>query len=83
MNTAAQGTASFIFNPTRDTLFINATFSGLSGPIVMAHIHKGAFGAAGDIITPLTMMVRGNQLRGYLTGADISQARIADYLDGE
>ena len=79
--TAAQGTASFILNATRDTLFINATFSGLSGPITGAHIHKGAFGAAGDIITPLTAMVRGNQLRGYLTGADISQARIADYLN--
>ena len=80
--TAAQGTASFIFNPTRDTLFINATFSGLSGPIVMAHIHKGIFGEAGPVITPLTAMVRGNQLRGYLTGADISQDRIADYLTG-
>ena len=82
VNTNAEGTASFIFNATRDTLFINATFSGLSGPITGAHIHKGAPGVAGDIITPLTMMVRGNQLRGYLTGADISQARIADYLNG-
>ena len=43
----AQGVASFVLNATRDTLFINATFSGLSGPITNAHTHLGRRGVSG------------------------------------
>jgi CHRD domain len=78
--TAAQGVAGFTLNATRDTLFIQAAFSGLSGAITGAHVHEGAAGVSGPIITSLVSMVRGNRLSGYLTGADIAPAKLAKYL---
>ena len=80
--TAAQGVAAFTLNETRDTLFVQAAFSGLSGAITGAHVHEGAVGVAGGIITSLVPMVRGNRLSGYLTGADIAPAKLAKYLRG-
>ena len=81
--TAAQGVAAFTLNETRDTLFVQAAFSGLSGAITGAHVHDGAVGVSGPVITGLVPMVRGNRLSGYLTGANITPARLAKYLRGE
>ncbi|GAC1367554.1 MAG: hypothetical protein NVSMB30_02070 [Hymenobacter sp.] len=81
--TAAQGVAAFTLNETRDTLFVQAAFSGLSGPITGAHIHDGAPGVAGPIITSLVPIVRGNRLSGFLTGTDISPVKLAKYLRGQ
>ena len=80
--TNAQGVASFTLNETRDTLFVQAAFSGLSGPITGAHVHEGAVGVAGNIIISLVPMVRGNRLSGFLTGADISKDKLAKFLRG-
>ena len=80
--TAAQGVAAFTLNETRDTLFVQAACSGLSGAITGAHVHDGAVGASGPVITSLVSMVRGNRLSGYLTGADIAPARLSKYLRG-
>ncbi len=80
--TVAQGVAAFTLNETRDTLFVQAAFSGLSGAITGAHVHDGAAGASGPVITSLVPMVRGNRLSGYLTGADIAPARLTKYLRG-
>ena len=76
ITTAAQGVAAFTLNETRDTLFVQAAFSGLSGPIAAAHVHEGAVGVAGPVITSLLPMLRGNRLSGYLTGADIASAKL-------
>ena len=83
VNTPAQGVAGFTLNATRDTLFIQAAFSGLSGAITGAHVHDGAPGVAGPVITSLVSKVRGNRLSGYLTGADITPAKLAKYLQGQ
>ena len=40
MTTNAQGVAAFTVNATRDTIFIQAAFSGLSGPITGVHFHE-------------------------------------------
>ena len=82
VTTAAQGVAAFTLNETRDTLFVQAAFSGLSGAITLAHVHDGAVGVAGPPVTSLMSMVRGNRLSGYLTGADIVPAKLAKYLRG-
>ncbi len=81
--TAAQGLAAFTLNATRDTLFVQAACSGLSGPITVAHVHEGAVGVAGPIITSLVPLVRGNRISGFLTGADVAPARLAKYLRGQ
>ena len=83
VNTPAQGVAGFTLNATRDTLFIQAAFSGLSGAITGVHVHDGAPGVAGPVITSLVSKVRGNRLSGYLTGADITPAKLAKYLQGQ
>ncbi|OON70309.1 CHRD domain-containing protein [Hymenobacter sp. CRA2] len=83
VTTAARGVASFTFNATRDTLFITAAFNGLSGPITQAHVHDGARGVAGPVVTNLLPFVSGNRMQGFLTGADIDRAKISKYLRGE
>ncbi|WP_210515945.1 CHRD domain-containing protein [Hymenobacter terricola] len=83
VTTNAQGVAGFMLNETRDTLFVQAAFSGLSGPITGAHVHEGAVGVAGPIITSLVPMVRGNRISGFLTGADIAQPKLSKYLKGQ
>ncbi|WP_035567137.1 CHRD domain-containing protein [Hymenobacter sp. IS2118] len=82
VTTDGQGVAGFTLNATRDTLFVQAAASGLSGPITDAHVHEGAAGVAGPVRTSLRFMLRGNRLSGYLTGADIAPDRIAKYLRG-
>ena len=82
VSSAGQGVASFTLNATRDTLFVQAACSGLSGPITVAHVHEGAFGVAGPIVSSLVSLVRGNRIAGYLTGADVAPARLAKYLRG-
>ncbi|WP_345233761.1 CHRD domain-containing protein [Hymenobacter saemangeumensis] len=82
VTTAAQGVGGFTLNATRDTLFVQAAFTGLSGAITGVHIHEGAVGVAGPVVTNLLPMLRGNRLSGFLTGADIAPARLAKYLRG-
>ncbi|MBT2558507.1 CHRD domain-containing protein [Hymenobacter sp. ISL-91] len=80
--TTARGTASFTLNAGKDTLFISGSFTGLSGPITMAHVHNGFEGTAGPVVSNLFSMIRGNQLNGFLTGPDIAPAKLDRYLRG-
>jgi len=83
VSTQAMGVAGFTLNETRDTLFVQAAFAGLSGPITGAHIHEAGVGVAGPIITNLVPMLRGNRMSGFLTGADIGAGKLAKYLRGQ
>ncbi|WBA42649.1 CHRD domain-containing protein [Hymenobacter canadensis] len=82
VTTAARGAVSFTLNPTRDTLFISGSFTGLSGPITMAHTHNGFRGVAGPVVTDLFRFIRGNRIQGFLTGADIDRGKLDRYLRG-
>lgn len=82
VTTAARGAVSFTLNPTRDTLFISGAFSGLSGPITMAHTHLGFRGVSGPVVTDLFRFIRGNRIQGYLTGSDIDRSKLDRYLRG-
>ncbi|MBC8083690.1 MAG: CHRD domain-containing protein, partial [Hymenobacter sp.] len=81
--TTAQGVAGFTLNPTRDTLFVQAAFNGLSGPITVAHLHDGLAGANGPVVIDLGPLVRGNRLSGFLTRTDIEPAKLAKLLRGQ
>jgi CHRD domain/Secretion system C-terminal sorting domain len=83
VTTTARGAASFTLNATRDTLFITAAFNGLSGPVTAAHVHDGARGVSGPVVTNLIQFVQGNRMQGFLTGADIDRAKLSKYLRGE
>lgn len=83
VTTSARGAASFTLNATRDTLFITAAFNGLSGPITQAHVHDGARGVNGPVVTNLLQFVQGNRMQGFLTGTDLDRAKLSKYLRGE
>ena len=80
--TAGQGVAAITVNTTRDTIFIQAAFSGLSGAITGAHFHDAPAGVNAGVSVDLLSMVRGNRLSGYLAGAQVTPLRIARLLRG-
>ena len=82
VSTGAQGVAAITLNATRDTLFVQAAFSGLSGPITGVHFHDGAVGASAPVSVNLIGMRRDNRLSGFLTGVEVAPARLAKYLSG-
>lgn len=50
----ATGSSSLLYNDDSNTFTITTTYSGLSGPVTAAHIHKGAVGVAGGPIFTFT-----------------------------
>jgi hypothetical protein len=44
------GNATFTLDSTRTQLAVNITISGLSGPPILAHIHRGGQGVAGPVV---------------------------------
>ena len=80
--TNAVGVTAFSLNPTRDTMCVNMTVTGLSGPITGAHIHAGTAGVTGPVIYSLTAMVVGNSLSATITGTDLSPVLLSNYLEG-
>src|SRR5262245_20235290 len=69
--TEAEGVGSFIINATRDTMCVNITVRGLSGPIAAIAIYQGDTGVAGPAVIPLINVV-GYTVTATLTGADLS-----------
>lgn len=81
--TTAVGITTITINSTRDTICLNATVTGLSGPISGIHIHEGAPGENGSVLIDLTPYVSGNRLAASLSGADLPTGFIAKLLSGE
>lgn len=79
---SAQGVAAITVNTTRDTIFIQAAFSGLSGAVTGVHFHDAPAGANAPVSVNLISMLRGNRVSGYLAGADVTPLRIARLLRG-
>lgn len=80
--TNAVGVAAFSLNASRDTMCINLTVTGLSGPIIGAHIHSGIAGTNGSVIYDLTSSFTGNTASATLTGNDITSTLVSEYLQG-
>lgn len=66
VTTDAQGVAMFSINQATHVVFINASFSHLSGPITGVHIHEGAPGENGPVIINLGPIRDGNTLKGTI-----------------
>lgn len=82
VSTNAVGVASFSLNSTRDTMCVNISVNGLSGVITGAHVHEGAVGVSGGVITDLSPFISGNNIKGMLTGTNLTSAMVAKYLSG-
>ncbi len=80
--TSAIGVASFVLNPTHDTMCVSVSVTGLSGPITSAHIHEGPVGVAGPVIISLTPFINGNRISTTLTGANLTLSTISKFIKG-
>lgn len=83
VTTNAVGLASFFLNEDMDTLCVNITAINLSGAITGIHVHEGAMGTNGGVITNLTPYVNGNKITATLTGSDLTPAILKSYLAGK
>ena len=82
VTTNAVGVAAFSLNPTRDTMCVNITVSGLSGVIAGAHVHSGAAGVNGPVIFDLTGFIISNSISAAITGDDLTPELLSNYLKG-
>src|SRR5687768_2105586 len=78
--TNARGVAGFMLNETRDSIIVNISVTGLSGPITGIHVHEAAIGASGPVIYDLTGFVQGYFINGYITGTDLTPVKLKKYL---
>ena len=71
----ATGTATFVYTTATNSLSYDVTFSGLSAPATMSHIHFGLPGTTGPVILPFTspgpLPVTSGSFAGTLTSADL------------
>ena len=81
--TNAVGVASVFLNSMRDSACINASFTGLSGPVTGMHIHDGLPGVNGPVLIDLTPFVSGNRMTMLLTGLDLTDSTLAQLLSGQ
>ena len=82
VTTNAVGLASFFLNEDMDTLCVNITAINLSGPITGMHVHDGARGVNGPVLTNLTPYIQGNRAVATLTGSALTPAILKGYLEG-
>lgn len=83
VTTNANGIASVLLNRSMDTAIITATVQGLSGAITGIHIHEGAIGASGSVVTDLSSVLSGNTVRKVLTGSSLTKSWIAKLISGQ
>jgi CHRD domain len=66
LSTAGKGTADLTWNPSTRVVTWNITYSGLTGPVTMAHFHNGAMGKNGPVVIWLTK--KGSAAKGAIKG---------------
>lgn len=81
VTTNAIGVGSFLLNAAHDSLCVDVTVTGLSGPITGAHIHTGAAGISGPVLKDLSTFVNGNSIKTVIYGTDLS-SHLSEYLNG-
>ncbi|HEX8516998.1 MAG TPA: CHRD domain-containing protein [Bacteroidia bacterium] len=72
VSTNANGVASFMLNRTRDSLTINLSMVGLSGPAVNVSLYQGNEGTNGSSLINLTPFLNGNKLTTDLIGTNVA-----------
>jgi len=80
--TTALGLTTLNLNAHRDSICIEATFTGLSGPITGVHIHDGMPGMNGGVVLDLMPYLSGNMLKGTIGGSTITAQLIRKMFEG-
>jgi hypothetical protein len=80
--TNAVGLATFNLNAHRDSICIEGTFNGLSGPITGIHIHEAMPGMSGGVVLDLMPYMSGNHLKGTVAGSALTPQFIQKMFSG-
>ena len=83
--TGATGTASIRLNETRTELTFDITVQGLTGPIMLAHFHRGAVGVNGPVVKTIHPLFVGNTATGVWRSTDpepLTPALVAELFAG-
>ncbi len=83
--TSATGTASIRLNETRTELTFDITVQGLTGPIMLAHFHRGAAGVNGPVVKTIHPNFVGNTATGVWRSTDpepLTPALVAELFAG-
>jgi plastocyanin len=75
-----RGVAGLAFHG--DSLYVNVTVNGLTGPITDAHIHEGRPGESGGVVYPLGDLVEGNTIEGVITGVKMGNGDLEKFFNG-
>ena len=70
--TGGSGTGFVVFSADDSTIWYRVDYTGLSGAVVVAHIHTGVVGVSGGVILPLT--AGPSPMLGALTASDFLAA---------
>lgn len=83
VTTGALGLATFYLNETRDTLCLEMTATGISGPITGIHIHDGVAGSNGAVLVDLSSYITGTRIKATLSGAALTSSLIEKMFNRE
>jgi len=82
---AARGTGSFVLSPDLRSLSYRITVQGLTGPISLAHFHRGAAGESGNSVRTITAAFDGSTAEGVWRADDdqeLERERVVDLFQG-
>ena len=99
VQSSGTGTGTFTLNAEATELTFELTASGLSGPVIASHFHKGAIGVAGGVLFEITdtitenpdgtltasgtWAVNASDVTALLAGDVYVNLHTADHPDGE
>lgn len=83
VNTPAKALGVFRLSPTLDRLYYDVVATGINSSLNYIHFHIGSFGQNyGALQLDFTSSIQGNHVKGFLTGAQISNIAIKRLLRG-
>lgn len=84
VETEGSGSGTFTLNAEQTELSFTVTASGLSGPVTLAHFHRGAAGVAGPVAVDIFGSLEEADGNITLEGVwEVTEDDVADLLNGD
>jgi hypothetical protein len=81
--TQGMGLGYFEISPGMNMMSYQVVFSGLSGAPTAAHFHKAPVGISGGVVVNLADSMTANEIKGSLSGTNLTKAFIMDAIAGK
>lgn len=82
ITTSAKGFALLRFNTAMDTLFIDASYTGLSSAVTGVHIHQGSAGISGSVLVDLSAGVKAGGFMASISGSALASVKTDLLMNG-